>query len=124
MKYIQTGIILCVMPSLFSFEVPGQTSTKITIETVVRNPEGIPIAGAIVNGDEGKTVTETDTSGRFIIHVSPNSVLYIKAVGYNSQIVAAIPDMDDITLEYSEDTAPVHIAHRTVERRDLPGELP
>lgn len=116
-------IVLCALLTLLPVLMKAQGTIKINIniEAVVYNPDGEPVAGAIVIGDEGGTRTTTDISGAFSLSVSPGSKLLVKAVGYKTHIVDATEELKDIVLEFQDDDQMVDLAFRKVEKKDLLG---
>ena len=123
MKYIKILILFCVMLSFFSSELRGQKTDEITLESLVYDREGNPVADASVYGDEGKVIRYTDLSGRFTITVPVNSMLFVSAYGFNSQAVKAEPGLEKIILENDSVGQMINIAYKKIEKRDLPGAI-
>ena len=94
---------------------------RITIESVVRDEDGNPIAGALVYGNEGSVVVKTDESGRFSISVpGSNQNLLIESNGYETAVFGS---GDQIQLEASPfqfgDRDVVNIAFGKVKKGNL-----
>jgi TonB-linked SusC/RagA family outer membrane protein len=123
MKYIKIFVLFCVMFSFFSAELRGQNTNEITLESLVYDREGNPVAVASVYGDEGKVIRYTDLSGRFTITVPVNSMLFVSANGFKSQAVKAEPGLEKIILENDSLGQMVNIAYKKIEKRDLPGGI-
>jgi Ca-activated chloride channel homolog len=83
MRYILMTCLLATL-SLFSF-----TPTAFTVNGVITDNKGQPIAGATVQ-EKGKTnATVTDTRGKFTLKVSgERAILIINYVGYETQEIA------------------------------------
>ncbi len=81
--------MFCLLGALML--LPGIQATaqgdRVTIESVVTDEDGNPIAGALVYGNEGSVVAKTDESGRFSISVpGRNRNLLIESDGYESAV--------------------------------------
>ena len=55
----------------------AQNNTKIKIESVVRTPDGEPIAGAVINGNDRETYAITAEDGSFSVDVSAGSAFVV-----------------------------------------------
>jgi TonB-linked SusC/RagA family outer membrane protein len=66
-----------------------EVALQATIEMTVTDPAGIPVAGAMVYGQEGAVSARTDEAGKFVITVTVNSDLLIEADGYEQLMVSA-----------------------------------
>lgn len=87
------------MLSFFSTQLRGQNTDEITLESLVSDGEGNPVADAYVFGDEGRVIRYTDLSGRFTITVPVKSILVVGADGFKAQEVMAGPGLQKIVLE-------------------------
>ncbi len=124
MKYIK--IILALLFALFpviTYNIWGQNTNEITLETIVTDHDGNPVADATVYADENKEVRYTDISGRFTITVPSNSTLFVSAVGFKLKTIRAEAGLEKIILEKDSVGQMVNIAYRKIERRDLPGAI-
>lgn len=95
---IITGFIL----AMYSASISAQkTSTPplTTVESVVVDENGKPLAGAIVRGNEGAVFTRTDNMGRFTISVSPQSELFIESEGYEPVVLKPFEYTDEAQLQ-------------------------
>src|SRR5690606_32118331 len=82
-------VMFCFLGALLL--LPGTQAmaqnNRVTIESVVTDEDGNPIAGALVYGNEGSVVVKTDESGRFSIAVpSSNRNLLVESDGYESAV--------------------------------------
>ena len=126
-KYIQILIFLCLAAIVSPTRTIAQKATKnnITIESVVVNEEGKPVAGATVFGNEGSVVAKTDASGKFSISIPDQTDLLIEAEGYDPVVFKSgeYKNLDSFLLKpslfmYNEKDA-VNIAFGKVKRGDL-----
>ena len=121
MNYRQIGKLLLMGLALSPVAVMAQ-SAKIQVEAVVRTPDGEPVAGAIINGENKSAYAITDANGTFTVEMSPAGAFVVKAVGYKDKIVrAAEDDLSEIILQPIEDDELVNVAFNKVEKRDLIG---
>jgi TonB-linked SusC/RagA family outer membrane protein len=123
MKYIKILTLFCVMLSFFSTKLTGQDTNEITLESLVYDQEGNPVANASVYREEDNIIRYTDLSGRFTITVPVNSILFVSAKGFKSRTVKAEPGLEKIVLEKDTVQQMVNIAYKTIEKRDLPGAI-
>jgi TonB-linked SusC/RagA family outer membrane protein len=123
MKYIKILMLFCVMLSFLSAKLTGQDTKEITLESVVYDQEGNPIAGASVYVEESNIVRYTDLSGSFTITVPLNSMLFVSATGFKTQVVKAEPGLEKIVLQKETVEQMVNIAYNTIERKDLTGAI-
>jgi TonB-linked SusC/RagA family outer membrane protein len=123
MKYIKILMLFCVMLSLFSFELRGQETNEITLESIVSDRDGNPISDAVVIGDESKILRYTDATGKFSITVPANSLLIVNAKGFQSRVVEAAPGLEKIMLEKDSTGQLINVAYKKIDKRDLPGAI-
>jgi TonB-dependent Receptor Plug Domain. len=121
---IITGFII----AMYSATISAQNTSRIsltTIESVVVDENGNPVAGALVRGNEGAVFTRTDNSGRFKISVPAQSELFIESEGYESAIFTPFQYMDEAQLQLI--TSPllegqrdsVHIAFNKISQKKI-----
>ncbi|TDN90388.1 TonB-linked SusC/RagA family outer membrane protein [Salegentibacter sp. 24] len=120
MKYITLKIALCASIILLPVILSAQTTTKIDIEAVVRTDEGLPVEGAVVRSEQDDVSTITDSLGVFSLEVSPNAILSVYRVGYETKFSAATADLQEIVL--GSDRL-VQVAYREEEKKDLMGGI-
>ena len=78
-------IIMGLMVAMFSATLSAQNNVRVsqtTVESVVVDENGKPVAGALIRGNEGSVFTKTDNSGKFTITVPAQSSLLIESLGY------------------------------------------
>lgn len=95
---IITGFIL----AMYSASISAQQTSKpplTTVESVVVDENGNPLAGAIVRGNEGAVFTRTDKMGRFTLSVSPQSELLIESEGYEPVVLKPYQYSDEAQLQ-------------------------
>lgn len=131
-KYIQILIFLYLTALIFPIDVIAQRKNErsnITIESVVVNEEGKPIAGATIFGNEGAISAKTDESGRFSISVPVQTDLLIEADGYESTLFKSgeYEDPENLTLKQSlfmyGEKDNVNIAFGKVKKGNLTGAI-
>ena len=67
----------------------SKNENKITITSFVKDGNGNPVKGAIVNGNQGAVYAKTDASGKFTVTVSILSDLLIESDGYEPALFKA-----------------------------------
>ncbi|MBA7590284.1 hypothetical protein ES708_32398 [subsurface metagenome] len=112
MKYIKILMLFWVMLSFYPTELRGQNDKEVTLESLVYDRGGNPVADASVSGEESNIVQYTDLSGKFTITVPVNSMLFVSANGFKSQAVKAIPGLEKIVLEKDSVEQLVNVAYK------------
>jgi TonB-linked SusC/RagA family outer membrane protein len=112
-------VLLIISP----FGSLGQQANDITISSLVSDPDGSPISGATVYGNEGNVFTFTDITGNFTISVPSNTMLLIEAEGYKTRTVPAEPSLNQIVIEPGENNFDVNVAFGKVNKSDLHGAI-
>jgi TonB-linked SusC/RagA family outer membrane protein len=117
-KYISLLIVLCI--SILSF-----AQEKMHVTGTVKDPAGVPIAGAGVVIKGTSNGAETDVNGKFAIDVKQGSTLKFVMVGFipaevvvNRKIIDIILQEDKINL-----TEIVFTGYSKQERRDITGSV-
>jgi TonB-linked SusC/RagA family outer membrane protein len=59
---------------------------RVTIQSVVKDANGLPVCGALIYGNEGAIIAKTDETGQFSISVPNQTDLLIEAEGYEPAI--------------------------------------
>lgn len=123
MKYSKIWIAFCVLFACLSADLKAQNAYEVTIKSIVYNEKDQPVAGAVISGNEGKTVVYTDASGQFAITVSARSVITISADGLRTQKlrVDAIPAK--IILAQDNGIQEVYLPFKKVGRQDMPAAV-
>jgi TonB-linked SusC/RagA family outer membrane protein len=119
MKYIKIIFFLCVFFTLFTQKTSAQNN-KINVAAVVVDAQGKLITGAVITNDKDGVKTISNQSGEFTIAVPANSLLSVKAVGYETYLGAPRAELKSITLK-SKQTDLVQVAFNSVDRADLLG---
>lgn len=101
----------------------AQNNAKIKVEAVVRTPDGEPIAGAIINGNDRDTYAITSADGSFVVDVAPGAAFIVKAAGYKDFMVDVNNMQGDIILQPTDNDELVNVAFNKVEKRDLMGGI-
>jgi len=123
MKYLKILAILCVMLTLLPVTMRGQSVKQVTIESIVLDNNGNPIADAAVYGNEGRTVKYTDQSGKFSITVPATASILVTAKGYISKMLQVGSALKNIVLDNDLGERKVNIAFQQVDSKDLPGAI-
>ncbi len=102
----------------------AQDVTQVNVTSVVYDDKGAPVPGALVSGNEGKTVTYTDKSGKFSITVPANSIVLITAKGYKIQSLRAVEIPAGINLAIANGIqGEVYLPFRKIDKQDLSGAI-
>ena len=75
-KVYLSGLML-VLFSCFYFVKPAQAQNKVTIQGVVKTPDGARLPGASVKVKNAQQGAVTDVNGAFTLNVNPGQVLEI-----------------------------------------------
>ncbi|WP_164972582.1 SusC/RagA family TonB-linked outer membrane protein [Lacibacter luteus] len=116
--------MLCAVICLFSTGIKAQDVTQINISSVVYDEKGNPVEGAIISGNQGKTVAYSDKAGKFLINVPINSDVVITAKGFRTQTVKATAGFENIILAgndamYNE----VYLPFTKINKKDVAGAI-
>ncbi|MFW5754182.1 MAG: SusC/RagA family TonB-linked outer membrane protein [Marinilabiliaceae bacterium] len=121
MKLINIGMVLCAILAFFTVSIEAQNPVEIDVEAIVVAPDGEPVEGAAVEGEDGEQAI-TDASGQFSLTVPLESTLTISATGFKDHSISAEPDLEEIMLE-SGGNEEVQVAFREVNENDLLGGI-
>lgn len=121
MKYIKLRIALCVLSVLFSWTFNAQTASKINVESVVYTLDGKVIKGVFINSEKDKNSTFTSDDGKFALEVTADTDLTFSIEGYETMIVKASSNLENIVLTPLSDKEKVQVAFRKVEKDELMG---
>jgi TonB-linked SusC/RagA family outer membrane protein len=121
MKYIKIWIAFCGLLACISAK--AQTANQATVKATIHDDKGQPVVGALVSGNEGKTVVYSDNSGQFSITVPARSVVLITAKGFKVQSLRAdaIPARIGLTSDAASDV--VNLPFAKIDKKDLPGAI-
>jgi TonB-linked SusC/RagA family outer membrane protein len=124
MKYIKICLAFCAVFSCFFMNLKAQDVTQVNVTSVVHDDKGGPVAGALVSGNQGKTVTYTDKSGKFSITVPANSIVVITAKGFKIQSLRAAEIPARINLAFENGTpGEVYLPFRKIDKQDISGAI-
>ncbi len=101
----------------------GQGVKQVTIESIVLDNNGNPVADAAVYGNEGRIVKYTDQSGKFSITVQATSSILVTAKGFQSKTLQVGSGFKSIVLDADMGDRIVNVAFKQVEYKDLPGTI-
>jgi TonB-linked SusC/RagA family outer membrane protein len=123
MKYLKILAILCVMLTFLPITMRGQGVKQVTIESVVLDNNGKPVANAAVYGNEGRIVRYTDESGKFSITVQVTSSILVTANGFQSKTLQVGSEFKSVVLDPETGDQIVNVAFKQVNSKDLPGTI-
>lgn len=123
MKYLKISVILCLILAFLPSMISGQGVDQVTIESIVLDIDGKPIAEAAVYGNEGRTVSYTDQSGKFSITVPITSPILVTAKGFISKTLQVDSGFTNIILEPDLGDRKVNVAFRQVDKKYLTGAI-
>lgn len=121
MKYIKLRMALCVLFVLFSWTFQAQTASKINVENVVYTQDGKAIKGVFINSEKDKNSTFTDENGKFTLEVTADTDLIFSMEGYETMIVKASLNLENIVLASLNEKEKVQVAFRKVDNDELMG---
>ncbi|NCU03768.1 MAG: SusC/RagA family TonB-linked outer membrane protein, partial [Chitinophagaceae bacterium] len=116
--------MLCAVICLFSTGIKAQEVAQINISSVVYDEKGNPVEGAVVSGNQGKTVVSTDKDGKFSIQLPLNSDVTITAKGFKSQTIKVTATLSSITLadgDASHDE--IYLPFTKLNKKDVGGAI-
>ncbi len=126
------GVVsVCSLPASAGTTSPNaflqnNNETKQQASGTVKDVDGEPIIGATVMEKGTKNATVTDFDGNFHLNVSPNAVLQISYIGYNTQFVKVAGNKPlDVVMSETEDmlNEVVVTGYTTQRKADLTGAV-
>ncbi|MBO9572407.1 MAG: TonB-dependent receptor plug domain-containing protein, partial [Chitinophagaceae bacterium] len=123
MKYMKLWSTFCVALLCLCSNLWAQNVSEVTIKSVVHDEKGAPVSGALVSGNQGKTVSHTDATGAFTITVPANSVVLITGKGFKMQSLRANAIPARISLISGKTGGEVYLPFDKVNRQDLHGAI-
>jgi len=123
MKDIKIILLLGIAMAFLPISLIAQNEQNINFSGIVKEPNGVPVIGAIISDYDEQMLTTTDSRGEFDINVAPNAVLIITAPGFEKKIIRASPQAAEIYLEYEFASRQVNLAFRTQDRDNLIGAV-
>lgn len=116
--------LLTVLMALFVI-IPA-FSQKITVQGTVIDEAGVPVIGANVIAVGASTGAATDFDGNFTLSVSPDAVLSVSYIGYETQQVA-VNGQTQLKITLKENSVVldevVAIGYGTVKKEDATGSV-
>jgi TonB-linked SusC/RagA family outer membrane protein len=123
MNYIKIWMAFCGLFLCVAGNVHAQNANEVTIKSTVYDDQGQPVAGALVAGNEGKTVAYTDLAGQLSITVRQHSVIVITANGFKMQTLKVDAMPKRVTLTKENNGEEVNVAFRKVNKQDINGGI-
>jgi len=123
MKYIKIWLTFCVVFLCLSGNLKAQNVSDVTISSKVHDEKGAPVVGALVSGNEGKTIVYTDQDGAFAITIPANSVVLINAKGFKMQTLRANAVPARISLIKESTATEVYLPFDKVDKQDVHGAI-
>lgn len=120
---LRIWVAFCVFFSCICLNVKAQNADQVTINSVVYDDKGNPVPGAVVTGNDGKTVVYTNEGGQFTIAVPANSILSINAKGFKMQTFRAGAIPARIGLAIENPAQQIYLPFGRVDRQDLHGAI-
>ncbi|RAI94190.1 SusC/RagA family TonB-linked outer membrane protein [Algoriphagus yeomjeoni] len=121
MKYIKSIVVFCVVVVAIPFQLFAQGTLKITLAPVIKSNIGETIKGAIVTSEEDGVSAVSDSLGVAKIEVSSNAYLSVSAAGYETKLLLATPNLEDIILFANLEGNQVNVAFQSKDKNDLMG---
>ncbi|WP_192085447.1 SusC/RagA family TonB-linked outer membrane protein [Algoriphagus sp. Y33] len=123
MNYIKTVMVWCVLAVVFPCRLMAQNTLKITLNPVVKSSIGKTIQGAIITSEEDDFSAISDSLGVANLVVTSNTYLSVEAPGYETKLLQAIPNLEEIILYGALEGQNVNVAFQTKDRDDLMGGI-
>ncbi|WP_425638281.1 SusC/RagA family TonB-linked outer membrane protein [Algoriphagus yeomjeoni] len=121
MKYIKSIVVFCVVVVAIPFQLFAQGTLKITLAPVIKSNIGETIKGAIVTSEEDGVSAVSDSLGVAKIEVSSNAYISVSAAGYETKLLLATPNLEDIILFANLEGNQVNVAFQSKDKNDLMG---
>jgi TonB-linked SusC/RagA family outer membrane protein len=119
MKYIKIAFLICAMISVSLQSIYAQ-GNKIDVTINVLDVQGNAISGAIVTNDKDGAKAVSDEAGMFSVTVPTNSMLTIKAIGYEMDKVSAKAGVKSVVLKV-DNSSLVQVAFKKMNKEDILG---
>ncbi len=123
MKYIKAGFVCCICLVLLPLHLMAQGTMKINIAPIVRASSGDPITGAIITSDQDDYSAVSDSLGSVKLEVTSNAYLAVEAPGYETKILQAHSELEEIVMFPYLEGEEVLVAFQTKDKRDLMGGI-
>ncbi|WP_230981348.1 SusC/RagA family TonB-linked outer membrane protein [Echinicola salinicaeni] len=121
MKYIKIALLCCAYMVLFPLCLIAQETMKISIDPTIKTSSGEPVRGAIVKSDQDGYSAVSDSLGTVHLEVTLNTYLGVEAPGYETKILQAHAELEEIVLFPYLEGEEVLVAFQTKDKNDLMG---
>jgi len=115
--------MFCIAVASFCFHSNAQNGNGVNVRSTIQNQKGMPVSGALVTTNEGRTTTVSNSQGQFNITSLANSIITIEAKGYKTKTLKAIDIRAAVVLEMDSTGGEVYVPFDKISRRDLPGAI-
>ncbi len=116
-------MVFCAIFCCFYMVSKAQNANQVTINSVIHDDKGKPVSGALISGNEGKTVVYSGQTGQFTISVPSKSVVLINAKGFKMLTLRAGAVPARIGLASDNGVQEVYVPFGKVEKQDLSGAI-
>ena len=123
MKYIKMWLTFCVVLLCLCSNLNAQNGNEVTVRSIVQDEKGVPVSGALISGNEGKTTIYTDNTGAFSITVPAGSVVLINGKGFKMQTFKANAIPARISLTNDNAASEVYLPFDKVNKQDVHGAI-
>ncbi len=120
MKYLNIGLVFCIICLLLPLTLGAQSTIKININSTVYGPDGEAISGAVIRNQEDSILAVTDAEGAFALQTTMDALLKIDAIGFETAYTSVTNNMPAIVLAISVADM-VQVAFKKVNKHDLQG---
>jgi TonB-linked SusC/RagA family outer membrane protein len=105
-----------------------QKASMVTVESIIKDPDGKPLQNVLVSGKEGAIEVMTDANGHFSITVPEQTTLLFEAEGYETKVLSlteTVPATVSLVKAafLMEDKNMVNIAFGKVRKKELIGAV-
>jgi TonB-linked SusC/RagA family outer membrane protein len=121
MKNIKIALICCICLLQFPLSLVAQDSIKISIDPVIRTTSNDPIPDAIVKSEQDGFETMSNEQGQVHLEVTSGAYLVVEAAGYETRILPAHAEIEEIVLFPYLGGEEVLVAFQTKKKKDLMG---
>ena len=111
-------LLIVPLVLIFPFLMKGQ---MLNLEVKIIDNNGNPVKNAIIYTDEGSKTIITDSTGKAVLDVIENSVIFIKAEGYKPLITQVNSDVKEIILITDDGQYLVNMGYKMMSKKDIPG---
>lgn len=120
-KYIIWLLVLVLMSS--PVLLLAQTNQTIRVRAAVKDTKGIPVTTAVIMNEDEQVLGEVDDKGGFDIQIVPNSLVIIRATGFETKVLRLSGQTEDIILVGEWESRQVNTAYQVKDRSNLIGGI-